>query len=1369
MEPIAVVGIGCRFPGGAATPAAFWTLLLNGVDAVGELPTERWNWRDYPEHPELRFGGFLRDIDRFDASFFEIAPREAACMDPQQRLLMEVAWESIEDAGMRPSSLAGSNAGVFLGIYNDDYARFQQTPERLAECDLYSGTGTSHSVASGRLSYFFDFRGPGVSLDCACSSSLMAVNLACQSLLSGESDMALAGGVNLILTPVFGVMVSRMGILAPDGRCKAFDARANGFVRSEGCGIVVLKRLSDAERDGDPVRAVILGCAANQDGRSNGLTASNGLAQIAVIRRALEIARVNASDVSFVEAHGTGTALGDPIEADALLEVYGRDRRPGDVFRIGSLKANLGHMEAAAGIAGFIKTVLAVQRRTIPPQLHFTGWNPHIDVADVPVEVAIRATPWERKRLAGVSAFGWSGTNVHAILSPAPERVHRARQISRPMLLPFSAKTPAATDALRTAYAEAVGNTRWDDFCAMAQRREHHSVRGFVTAASSVEAEAALRAWRPSERGPVSRGNLAWVFPGQGSQWLGMGRDLMAEEAVFANAIRECEAALAAHAPWKLSEQLESDTVSRIDIVQPMLFSMQVALVALWRSWGIEADSVVGHSMGEVAAAYTAGILSLTDAACIICRRSRLLLEQTGKGSMLLVELPRDEAAERVWPLADRISVAASNSPKLTVLSGDTATLNELAADLELEQVFHRWIKVDVASHSPQMDGLCKVLQRDLSGVAPRKAQIPFYSTVYGKQVDGRELDADYWVRNLREPVLFADAARELIQCGFSHFLEISPHPVLLPAIEDCGAAAVLPSMRRDEPGFQCMLDSLGSLYQDGFEFARPERGGHVELPPYPWQRERHWIERVIPTSSGASEFFEIAWRDRPLVASGGGDTGFRVEGESALAEALRHLLPAGNGESVVYMGNDPGELLGIVRRAPFRLVLAGSNRPEIWPLAGFARVLLTEAPELRCKLIEGTDPREIAAEILSNDSELQVAWREGRRFVARLTKSSAPVVPCAVRGDAAYLITGGFGGVGQCLRRWLIAHGARHVVITGRSASTGVTFEDDARVFSRRCDTGDFGALHNLFAEFGRELPPLKGVFHAAAVLDDALIQNLLPRQFGPVLRPKVEGGWNLHLLTKEMQLDHFVLFSSASAIVGNPGQANYAAANAYLDGLAHYRRGLGLAALSINWGPWAGTGRVDAGVEERLEHLGLAAAPAERQLDALGSLMGSGVTQAAVMRFDFARWSGAFPQSAQAAFFDELRCEEPAAELRPRNLAELEQHVLQQMRRVLRRKEQRLDANAPLRQLGMDSLMGLELRNRLERTLGLNLPATLVWTWPTRALLTAHLAERLGFTDPAPAPQQAGYVPSARSALFAGIGGMGDDEVRKLLANER
>jgi acyl transferase domain-containing protein len=879
-EPIAVIGMACRFPGGGDTPEAFFRFLKEGGDAVTQVPADRWrldateDTASTPEGRAIRWGAFLREpLDRFDARFFGISPREAAHLDPQQRLVLELAWEALERAGLDPARLVGSSSGVFLGISTNDYLDLCKAAGPEGE-DVYAATGNGHAFAAGRLSYVLGFQGPSLTVDTVCSSSLVALHLACQSLRAGEATLGLAGGVNLMLSPDTTWLTATTQGLSPDGRCKTFDAAANGFVRSEGCGMVVLKLLSDAQRDGDPILALIRGSAVNQDGRSTGLTTPNVLSQQAMLRQALASARVAPEEIGYVEAHGTGTSLGDPIEFEALRAVVGQPRADGATCVLGAVKSNIGHLEAAAGIAGLIKVVMAFQEEMIPGNLHFRALNPRMSLEGTPFVIPTENRPWPRgygARLAGVSSFGMSGTNAHVVLEepPAPEPAEAPPQEVTSTLMPISAKSPEALRALAQTYArvlaEADGARLADLAYTASVRRTHHECRLAITGRTREEiarsladlARDGLASNVVQGRAPTTgRPRVVYVFSGQGSQWLGMGRQLLAEEPVFRAKLEQCSELLRRYVSWTLLDELqapeERSRLAETKVVQPALFAIQVALVKLLKSWGVPADAVIGHSVGEVAAAHVAGVLSLDEAARLVAWRGRIMQKASGFGKMAWVALPAEEAARAIAGRESVLAIAAINDPGSVVLSGETAALDDVVANLTQRGIQSRPLRVNYAFHSPQMTPLAKELEAALGRIKPKRGSIPLYSTVTGAAIDGERLDSSYWARNVREPVHFARAVAAAFGDGNRLFLEVGPHPVLSANLALCFAAEkeegiAAFTLRRNADERRAMLHALGTLYTRGIDpnwkAVQQAEVRYAPLPTYPWQRERYWVE----------------------------------------------------------------------------------------------------------------------------------------------------------------------------------------------------------------------------------------------------------------------------------------------------------------------------------------------------------------------------------------------------------------------------------------------------------------------------------------------------------------------------------------------
>ncbi|MFJ3325814.1 amino acid adenylation domain-containing protein [Streptomyces griseus] len=898
---VAIIGMGCRLPGGASDHRTYWRNLMAGKDCITPTPPDRYDvrtlgsrFRDKPGRLVGGRGGYIDGFDEFDPAFFGISPREADHMDPQQRKLLEVAWEALEDGGQRPADLAGGNVAVYVGAFTLDYKILQFADLGFTSLAAHTATGTMMTMVSNRISYCFDFRGPSLSIDTACSSSLVAVHLACQALNNGESDLALAGGTLLHMAPQYTVAETKGGFLSPEGRSRTFDAAADGYVRAEGVGLVALKRLDDAVRDGDRIHAVIAGSGVNQDGHTNGITVPNADAQVDLIRRVCAEAGITPGDLQYMEAHGTSTPVGDPIEANALARALAIGRAPGARAYVGSVKTNIGHTESAAGIAGLIKTVLSIQHRTVPPHINLENLNPAIDPATLPYEIPTRPTAWpahEGPARAGVNSFGFGGTNAHVVLEeapPPPPSTGAAPPAGRPWsILPLSARNP---DALVELAAGIRGELAGDNGPAvalddlghtLAHRRQHLPERLSVvysTRASLDEALAAHGRGEPHPRVVHGRAResadrrLVWVFTGMGPQWWGMGRQLLAEEPVFREAVEACDRALREFADWSLIEELTADeSVSRMSetwLAQPANFAVQVALAALWRSHGVRPDAVVGHSTGEIAAFHAAGVYSLRDAARIVVHRSRLQQTLAGTGAMLAVSLSEDEAERRVRPYRDRVSVAAVNSPTAITLAGDEAALTLLAEELRAEQQFAKFLTVEVPYHSVGMEQIKDELLAELAPLEPRPAQVPLYLTGVEGTARSEELDAAYWWKNVRDRVRFRSAVDRIAADGHQLFLEIGPHPVLGHAIRECLEAGgttglTLPSIRRRENESERFAASLGSLHTLGvtvdWDVLQPT-GRPVTLPRHPFRRDRHWTE-PRPVAQ-----VRLGHRDHPLL-----------------------------------------------------------------------------------------------------------------------------------------------------------------------------------------------------------------------------------------------------------------------------------------------------------------------------------------------------------------------------------------------------------------------------------------------------------------------------------------------------------------------
>ena len=878
-EPIAIIGMGCRFPGGANDPETYWQLLRNGVDGITEVPTDRWDIEAYydanPDAPGkmyVRSGGFLDRVDGFDPQFFGISPREATGIDPQQRLLLEVSWEALEQAGQLPEKLRGTQTGVFVGLSLDDYSErsvFSGDPSLI---DAYAALGNFRSVAAGRIAYILGLQGPTMQVDTACSSSLLSVHLACQSLRSRECNLALAGGVNVMLSPGTTIGFCKLRALSADGHCKTFDAAADGYSRGEGCGVVVLKRLSDAVTDGDNIQALIRGTAVNHDGPSSGLTVPNEQAQEELIRQALRNGKVEGHQISYIEAHGTGTFLGDPIEMGALATVLCQERSPQQPLIVGSAKTNIGHLEAAAGIAGLIKVVLSLQNQEIPPHLHFKQPNPHIQWNETSIEIPTKAIPWsvgEKPRLAGVSAFGFSGTNAHVVLEEAPQSEQLLSSKERPLhLLTLSAKTDEALKQLSEKYCEHLANKRQSlgDICFTANtRRAHFSHRLSVIAASSTQLLEKLSAFisgqetigvQPGQVTENSEPKIAFLFTGQGAQYVNMGRQLYETQPTFRQTLNRCDEILRSYLEKPLLEVLYpklgiSSPLNETAYTQPALFALEYSLAQLWQSWGIEPAVVMGHSVGEYVAATVAGVFSLEDGLKLIAERGRLMQALPQDGQMVSVLADEQRVAAVINPYSKEVTIAAINGPESIVISGSNQGIEPVLEVLEAEGIKTKKLTVSHAFHSPLMKPMLEGFEQIAQKVTYSTPKISIISNITGSLVTEEICTSEYWCAHILQPVQFAASMETLTQQGYKVMVEIGPKPILLGMGRHClpeGEGILLPSLRPGQQDWQQLLDSLVKLYLRGATvnwsgFDRDYSRRKVVLPTYPFQRQRYWLE----------------------------------------------------------------------------------------------------------------------------------------------------------------------------------------------------------------------------------------------------------------------------------------------------------------------------------------------------------------------------------------------------------------------------------------------------------------------------------------------------------------------------------------------
>ena len=1561
-EPIAVVGIGCRFPGGADDPEAFWHMLTHGVDAVGEVPPDRWSLDlhydpdpDAPGKMYTRTGAFVSGIDGFDADFFGISHREAATMSPQQRLLLEVAWATLEDAQVIPEQLFGTPVGVYVGACG--FGDGTWSPGRSVEpeqIDAYRVTGNMLSVAAGRVSYALGLAGPSMVVDTACSSSLVAVHLACQALRARECDLALAGGVNLIVSPSVTIGLCQTKALAPDGRCKSFDAAADGFSRGEGCGLVALKRLGDAEADGDDIICLVRGTALNQDGASGGLTVPSGPSQEAVLRAALRNAGISASELDYVEAHGTGTVLGDPIEIGALASVLG-DRGAERPLLVGSVKTNIGHLEAAAGIAGFIKAALALRNECIPPSLHQLGNNPHIPWDELPIEVPSALVPWKRgaaPRFAGVSSFGMSGTNAHVVLSHAPpaeaaqdpsqEQLENQRRLEGAppaQLLTLSAADPIALSALAQRYERYLDHhpdTRPRDLCrTAATRRSHLEYRLWATGddVESLRDALARSGEAGSPSGVAGRGRartgaeqrVAFLFTGQGAQYAGMGAVLYRTQPRFRRTIDRCAEILTPHLGLPLHELLyprdgNDVRLSQTAYTQPALFALEYALADLWMSWGVTPTVMIGHSVGEYVAACLAGVFDLESGLELVALRGKLMQELPAGGSMAAVFAPPEQVLAACEATDGLVEIAGLNGPGNVVVSGEAAAVSAVCNALAEDGVRHRSLDVSHAFHCALMEPILDRFSEAATRVEFAAPRIPLVSNVTGAVATEEIADSAYWVRHLRSPVRFADGldSVDAVLTGGSHqgpvdafYLETGPRPTLIGIAQQCLAGACdddgriarhwIASLRAGEDDGRQLLSALGCLHANGLsvDWTTVDAGlgfRPLRLPTYPF---RHQIFPLEPDHTShafpgvprtpPAKLYEVCWRERRLpegqTATSPDERWVLVADPRGVAAALaRRLINAGCSCLVLHPRQDgpvaapgragqqeawsAGELEGALSEAlgnpatAVHIVFVCLQAPDesgppttrreldaalesscraalelvqstirsrraastkIWFVTGGARAVPGDAS--LCGLTQATlwglgrslarehrgllgglidlDPEVTpaqAARDLANELGLpaegeEIAYRSGQRFVARLSA----IAGVDVDGDrwsppeeGTYLVTGGLTGLGLEVAEWLVARGVRSLMLIGRrlpDAATSARLDrlevGGVRINVCQADVADATELDRVVATVEEGGAILRGVVHAAGVTEDAtLLHQNWPRWLA-VFAAKVVGTWNLHRLTEDRPLDAFVLFSSAAGVLGSAGQANYAAANAFVEALALHRRYRGLAAVCISWGPWSEVGMSTRGnTLARLAEYGLHGFGTEAGLDALGTAMDSEIAECLAIKADWprylARQGGEVPllgEVAESTSTSTAAGESNAVSF-ARELAQVQRGERARMigARVVdtvalvfgRASSDEIDRDKGFFDMGLDSLMNVELKAMLEASFERVLPTSIMFDYPTVNDLSNYLLSLVayestpGIADQALGEPAANEEPSEpRDLASADIGRLLDREL--------
>jgi acyl transferase domain-containing protein len=1454
-EPVAIVGVGCRFPGGSNTPSAFWKSLVSGECAVRDTSDERWSSAEY-YHPDAnvagkiynQHAGLIDHVDHFDAKLFNLPSHEANLMDPQQRLLLMVCWEALRDANQHLEDLKGSKTGVFFGMSTSDYARLAIDPKRPQDIDAYSCLGNAPSIAAGRVSYIFGLHGPALALDTSCSSSLLSVHLACNSLRSGESTMALAGGVNLILTPENSVGLSQMQALSHQGLCRTFDAAADGYVRGEGCGVVVLKTLARAREDGDHIYAVIRGSAVNHDGASNGLTAPNGHMQEQVIRQALKNARVHETDIHYVEAHGTGTPLGDPIEANALLRAL-RGSLPNVPLLVGSVKTNIGHLESAAGIAALIKLALSLKHNVIAPHLHFSIPNPHINWTGNSLVVPTQNCTWPENsevKYAGVSAFGLSGTNVHMILSSVQDSATEDEPLPTSGVLTFAA---SSSDALKKT------SSRWNDFLldsslpfaaicnssnAYRQSGKHRIAVVAETADSAHKLLSKFAADQVSEHvyygvTPSYCPGVSMLYSGQGAQYAGMGEYLYAIQPAFREALDQCDLLYTAETGHSIKDVLwgrRKHELNQTEYTQPAIFSLEYSLTQLWASIEVKPSAVIGHSLGEYAAACAAGVFSLEDGLQLVIRRGQLMGALTSPGDMLAVHTDRQTVELLLGAFGNQVSLAAHNSINDMVVSGSPSTIAQIKTRLDQQGIRTTMLAVSHAFHSSLMHPMLEVFRVYAEQIRYTVPTIPFYSTVLGRSVETEVCEAEYWVNQVASPVEFHAALQVLLQERKDLLLEIGPGATLVDLARYSFVAddsrTTLYSLRKGYEDSQVWRDNVAQLYVQGV-LTRIPTNNHVSpklaLPFEALDEQPYWVgggtQSPIENKAPAAENLHLSlhrqWHNtgcfrnhsQPLLGHWllicESDDFLRFVEDPAFTKVCLSEWELSVGKSdhlfdgVLFVANattsDVGQaaiahihqFIALSTRlctsknlvAGARFVVAHYNQSYPSSLIHSGSVGLIKTLALEYSHLQFSQLALLPSGSLAEDAKRLIDWLAApsttdvpfevhldgdNAYECRLQNTTSAEHPDSfeIKHDRSYLITGGIGAIGLIIAQSFALKGAGQLLLASRrtdldeSQRTLITnlrgLGCDVKVVS--LDVTDFNAMSNLIGKCGQSLMPLAGVIHAAGTLNDGRLDKITPEALGAVILPKVLGAWHLHELTAQLELDFFVLFSSASAVFGNYGQGAYCAGNSFLDELAILRTSQGLPGISYAWGPWDGAGMAKANpmALEAMHAQGLAFLNPVQGINVFFSLLSEvyptpliidvqpkalealqhGLNGPALMRLysqhTLPSASGQVEGSLTSplhAYIDKMRLLTPEKAI---------EHLLRESFAEVSGSSTIAEhsVNSPLIEMGLDSLMAVQLRNKLSKMTGEILPVSLLFDYPTIAQLGFFLASRFNYQTP-------------------------------------